>query len=439
MGRLQRSRPNVRTLSSTIRKIVGSRRNLIVLVLAFAVGPMLIAGTSSTSTASPSSSPAAKTVTAPSGHFVAPSLYDFELEGDTDFPNVYTGGVREPDGSVTFYVTQLAPDLLAAIEAADTNGTPYRFVIVPHSYAETNSLTMRIAHNAGTLIADGVRFVDFGPDIRTGLVVVNLAEPTNSDLAALAAALNRSASSITIENYPEQVEVLLQSRYGNDVRVAETYKQPAIAANRRNDTAPFAGGDNVCNPQYCCTGGFPVSGDSGTFMTTAAHCGIGTFKIDSTSTVVGTAEPGHQFSPPIDYDVELIGPTDVRSQVWGGSRTAPVQLTLTGGPIDPMIDDPISWDGSNTGEKRNILVTNRNQCVYEGEPGAQGLVCNDIESSNSPMVVQGGDSGGPVYQHTCQTCNTIKPMGTIIAYNTTTAYAQYLGVQLSITSTTVDD
>jgi hypothetical protein len=160
---------------------------------------------------------------------VPTSIYDFELTGVTHFPNVYTGGVQESDGSVTFYVTRRDPALLSAIAAADSNRTPYRFVIVPDSYAETNAVTMAIAAQNDALRADGVFLVSWGPDPRTGTVVVNLAKPTDHDLAKLADTIHVPLSSVTVDNYPAQAQALLRAQFGNFVWVDPTYQEPAQA------------------------------------------------------------------------------------------------------------------------------------------------------------------------------------------------------------------
>lgn len=401
-------------------------------LLILALGPTLIAKAAK----APSATPTAQ--------FDVHSIYDFEIVGITDFPNVYTGGVQESDGSVTFYVTARDPALLAAIAAADTDGKPYRFVIVPYSHAKTHGLVMAIANQSDLLMSEGVRLVAWEPDPRTSLVTVHLETPTDADLAALAAARGVPLSSVTIATYPAQVEALLRSRFGSGLLVDRTYEEPVTLAHRRNDTSPFTGGDDIRRKSGLnfaeCTGGFPVvkNGTSVTYMSTAAHCGAGTWKIGDTSTVIGIVSSGERWTPNNGYDFELM-PTDVISSVWGGSASTPVRYPLYGGPYFPQVGEPISWDGAITREVRNVTVTKNDGCAIAGQGSEQGKVCNLIQSSNSPVVVQVGDSGGPVFQHTCETCNKVKPIATIVGKTTTTAYAQWIGVQLDVSLTHIDD
>lgn len=156
------------------------------------------------------------------------TLYDFESEGDTDFPTVYTGAVHEHDGSITFYVTKRDPKLLAAIAAANPTHIRYRFVIVPYSFKEEDRVTMGIAHDGKQLMREGVRLVEWGPNPRTSLVIVHLQKPQVSDLKALAAARDAPLSEITVKTYPAQVEALLKSRFGPGLQVSSEYEEPAI-------------------------------------------------------------------------------------------------------------------------------------------------------------------------------------------------------------------
>lgn len=207
--------------------------------------------------------------------------------------------------------------------------------------------------------------------------------------------------------------------------------------HRRNDTAPFAGGDDLSE---LCTGGFPVerNGTSNVYMETAGHCGTGTWKIDSTGTVMGTALSSDQYYNDGSHDdFELIG-TNAGDLVWGGSASTPVLDILTGGPYLPPNQSPIAWDGAFTREVRNVPLVAQGICKVDGTE----QVCELIKSSQSFVGSQGGDSGGPVFQHTCQTCTTIRPIATIVGKdpnNGPYVYAQYVGIQLLASNTHIDD
>ncbi|HLI52602.1 MAG TPA: hypothetical protein VKU87_12460 [Thermomicrobiaceae bacterium] len=217
--------------TSQLRKRWSWRRRLgiVATLLVVVLVTVLIVGAIRSPTPTPSaySQAVGTPVAAPSASPPAQTLYDFEMEGDTDFPNVYTGGVHERDGSITFYVTRRDPELLAAIAAANPTKIRYRFVIVPYSYAEANGVTMSIAKEGDQLMREGVRLEEWGPDPRTSLVVVHLQKPQESDLKALASTRGVPLSAVTTQTYPEQVEALLKSRFGPGLQVSLVYMQPA--------------------------------------------------------------------------------------------------------------------------------------------------------------------------------------------------------------------
>lgn len=162
--------------------------------------------------------------------------------GLNSYPTVYAGDVGQLDSSqtetyVTIYVTAANAALQAAVATADTNGTPYTYATVPHSYAEMENLTLAIAGDK-TLASAGVTLTEWGPDPTTGMVTVHVATPSVAQLSMLASALGVSDTAVTAATYPMQVQALLQQRFGAGVVVAPDYSTKAHLLSRRDDTAP---------------------------------------------------------------------------------------------------------------------------------------------------------------------------------------------------------
>jgi len=225
------------------------------------------------------------------------------FRGNTDtlvganFPDIYAGAILQPDGSETIYVTSRDPALLAAIASADTDDTKYRVVMVPNGHAAMMRLVAELTEQSNTLRSDGIELIKWGPDPSKGKVSIQLAKPTALDLASLTKATGLDSSAVTAETYLARAAALLRARFGDGLYVQDTYQEPLTLDHRRNDTPPFAGGDNITSPKEECTGGFPVvrNGTSSTFMLTAGHCLDGPWYIDETSTLMGNVGTGNRY------------------------------------------------------------------------------------------------------------------------------------------------
>ena len=377
----------------------------------------------------------------------------------SDYPGSYSGVVINKD-SVTIYMSSGNGSLLKALaNMPGSSKVKYKVVVVPHSFKWMEKLISRIAQESSVIRSQGVITTSLIPDPATGEVDVYLSSPTSFDRSALASTLQMRPDTVTTSNYRQKATTLLRQRFGSAIDVEPSYRAVATFADapetppsplsRRNDISPFSGGDDiVTSAGFGCTGGFSVkrnaTGD--TFMLTAGHCGGGTWYVGGIITNPMGAV-AHKFYEDGINDFEMISTTAI-GFVWGGSESDPVKYTVTGPAFLPPDGAGIAWDGAVTREVRNVAVvaTGAEEELEDETTGEDVTVQNLIVSNNlDPLVAQGGDSGGPIFEHTCQTCNTIKPIGTIVGQLTDPedgiylAYAEYLGTELDYGNSSVID
>ena len=164
-------------------------------------------------------------------------MWMIQTLGEQQFPTIFAGATKNPDGSYTIYCTQVTPALKTAVANEATDGTKYAFVIVPRSFATLHNTTLAIADDHDMLRSQGMSMGGWGPDPAHGQVKVRLTQPSSSQMQDLASALHLPASSITLTTYPRAVETLLQRQFGNFVVVSSTYIPPSRFFNVHSNTS----------------------------------------------------------------------------------------------------------------------------------------------------------------------------------------------------------
>ena len=243
-----------------------------------------------------------------------------------------------------------------------------------HSFADLESLTLRIAQDEPALEGEGIYLAQWGPDVQTDTVEIVLSE------------------------YDSTAAQDLLARYGSAwVSVSPTAASRPIPANRYSDYAPFYGGDwiyySASDSTHYCTGGpNVVSNVTGqTYSLIAGHCApTGTTLYTNTGNqqTFGTVSTRYYCSGCID--AELVA-SSTAGYVWGNSGAVFAQR----GTSNPGVGSSVCFDGAKTGENCGDIVAQYDICVaLEGGP----VVCHVAEAyNNNHAVCQLGDSGGPVY------------------------------------------
>ncbi len=348
-----------------------------------------------------------------------------ETLGSTRFQEGYGGQGVSPSGyPVVYVVAGHGAGFLSALrgEAASAGGADYAVAYVPHSWAQLNSLTMRIASQEKTWRQRGIELAKWGADPASSKVTIHLRSYSAAAGRALLAAYGSGWVSVSRQPMTQQVVFL----------------------DRYFDHAPWYGGDaifpNAGNPGVYCTDAFTMLGNAhpnNHWLLTAGHCGThhpwytnfnSLYQIGGTGT-----DYFHGYGGNTATDTQTIGPTNAWGDVWGNSTVVYHPI----GKLHPGSGSLITFDGARTGAVFGAEVTNAGPfCLV-----VQGITdCNLGRADDfSSVICQPGDSGGPVFQRT-SSGNNIYAVGTISAGSSDgkTCYYTLIGSIESTTNTHLD-
>jgi hypothetical protein len=328
------------------------------------------------------------------------SLFADQVEtlGAERYQGTFAGVTLESKGVTDLYaVAAYDGNLVRAVRALDKQGYPVKVVGVKRSYRQLNALNVTLTAAYSRLKARGVDLGESWPDPSAGSVEVAVQRPTAAAMSALASA---ERAPVTSSNYQDEAATLLKRQIGAGFTVQSRYAGSWTATGRINDTPPFYDGDQIFHGDDYCTGGFNMVGNvSGNdFMYTAGHCGDGDWQtaaanIGDTSTNYLSTTSGNDFQ-----SIYLAG--GGLPIVWTASGLAPVT-----GQVLPAVGSAITFDGSVTGEVRGNTIKAINLTVddiYDPLSGQTYVATYQVQATNPDgyEICEGGDSGGPVYQHT---------------------------------------
>jgi hypothetical protein len=332
-----------------------------------------------------------------------------ESLGAFHYPNSFAGATLTSAGVTEVYAVKASDArLVSAIRALDKSRFPVRIIGVSRSYSQLNALNAAVGRANAHLRGKGISISESWPDPSSGSVAVTLTMPTRAEISALASAVG---SRVTSSTYRSRASSLLKGEFGTGVKLQAGYQPLFVAADRTNDRAPFYSGDRISSSAGTCTTGFNLTGNAhGTvFAYTAGHCGNFTWK--TTAATVGSTSTNY-FSDTSGNDFESIQTTGL-GIVWLGGTT----LGNVGGRTLPAVGDPITFNGSITGQIRGNPVGQINATISEVDPstGETATVTNQVIATNSSgtWICRQGDSGGPVYEYTSP---DITAVGDIVAY-----------------------
>lgn len=377
-------------------------------------------------------------------------LFASEVEtlGAYHFADSFAGAVLTPAGVTEVYALPGSDgSLIRAIGAINPAGYPVEVLAARRSYNQLNALSARLIAVANGLKARGVTLTRSDPDPSTGSILVSLAAPTTSAIAALSAVpavQERIGASMTAFNYIAGVSALLSRELGPGFTVESQYTGTAIAADRFTDGAPFYGGDSIIglNHRIACTGGFFVKGNrSGhSFLLTAGHCSTDDWDM-ANGTGIGPTSKNY-WVPGSTNDFQTIYvPGGGLPYVWGnGTAIHRVAAWLL-----PAIGVQITFDGAKTGEVPHSRVTAVNATdfnIFDSNSGRTYDVYPVVQAAPPPGTVtcQRSDSGGPVYLRTSG--SPVDAIGTIAAFFggpgiTILCTAQQIGSEMAASNTTL--
>jgi hypothetical protein len=265
-----------------------------------------------------------------------------ETLGTTKFQKAYGGHETSPSGHLAvLYVvrgaTQAAAFLSAVHDEATRSGrAEYEVAYVPHSFAQLEALTSKIAGDGSRWQARGIKLAEWGPDAASSKVVIRLRSYTAA--AAREVLANYGAGWVSVSR--------------------KSLKQHAYDADRYHDTPPFYGGDRIFDSSEAnkCTDAFIMLGNSNPgnhWATTAGHCGSRAWYTNFTNHYyLGSTSTNYWNST--NTDIQTIGPVSAVGQVWGNGSTRYFPYTT----FTPGQGANICFDGATTTEVCGVPVGN---------------------------------------------------------------------------------
>jgi hypothetical protein len=138
-----------------------------------------------------------------------------ETLGTTRFQSAYGGQELSPSGRLAVYVVAAhGAGFLSAMrgEAAHSAGAAYEVAYVPHSWAQLDALTMRIAKQEPAWRARGIQLAQWGPDAASSRVAITLRSYTGTAGRELLASYG--AGWVSVSHAPlNQPRILLSNKY----------------------------------------------------------------------------------------------------------------------------------------------------------------------------------------------------------------------------------
>jgi hypothetical protein len=418
------------------------------------------------STSARGSSPATKNLLTMKGHALKPVPGDvadaINTMGTAKYASLYAGDVVRPGGGVTVLLGpgsatkfRAAVTGLKAESAVKAFGREPAVTIerVPESIGVLDASSRTVTSHNAQLRTAGYKLAHWWPDPQKGTVDVALSSvPKGVSLSAATSYLRRTLS-------PHVVVTSISAPV------------PQVASNRGQDTVPFFGSDLIYAPALdaWCTSGFTVIGTAGyPRAMTAAHCGDASFTNGGWDAPIGGGIPtsdggsSSKFGTTSNYHFQGGTTTDVQllenpiedgfgPYVWGGAGTAQPTPLAVAAPLAgfPAIGEQLTTDGSFTRMVRYVPVldSGSGDCVNLNDNGSTVTVCNLIilqgkNANGVTPVVQGGDSGGPVFCYSCASSG-ISPAGEIEGDSTSGSTEQYayvidIAADLGITGSKID-
>jgi hypothetical protein len=316
-------------------------------------------------------------------------------------------GLWIDNASDTVYVSAskagVTPGTVEALTPrAAVGGATMKLVLVhaTYSFAQLEAIDGRVIHDKGlqrAAKASHATLSEWYPDPETDKVVIGFTKVTPAERAEVRAEYGTTARVITAQ--------LAESAVGKGPLTATRSPRTVHAdVSRTADSAPWYGGDEIGGGGFLCTSGFDWANDS---MTTAGHCGSTAWT--NNGVYVGTTFTLQWGGGRID--MQRMDGSSYLPYIWAGANgTTPEPVSGSGGVAQGAM---YCVNGYRTGQNCNAVVDAIDVCRGLNDNGTEVNVCDldEAESYNDSVLVQPGDSGGPVY--TSNSKNDPYAVGTI--------------------------
>jgi len=323
---------------------------------------------------------------------------DAELRAQT--PECYGGLTETPSGVLEVRAvanascTRRVNMTTLAVERAV--GAPVNSTVeldVQYSLAALQDQSERVTRAASSLRQEGVILTSWGVHVSENRLHVGVMTLTPGAADAVHA--------VTGQVVTRAAAPSVNRAASDSVQLAQ---EPGFrpAYDRITDIPPWYGADRIVGPSPGCTSGFTVFERSTIYSTTAGHCGYGAWK-----------QFGQTFGSTVLVSFSEGGPTDAQiisanggasGRIWTGG--ANVSSPVKGYIIESaqVGGNKVCTGGSFSGTQCSAKILNTNQCHYFSD--SRKTICGLIDAFSPSYHVQGGDSGGPVYNRAGVTADT---------------------------------
>lgn len=203
----------------------------------------------------------------------------------------------------------------------------------------------------------------------------------------------------TRDRKTREVETVTEGVTGVDTKAV--YAPIAVDATRGEDYSPWWGGDGLRTPGgTICSSGFGVTRSDGTpLLTTASHCGDGTYHNWYNGAFVGSTSQQDMLD--IDDVAGINTGNAVGNAVYEGpwNQSTDDARTVAGWGHN-NVGDYVCQSAANSGTHCGIKIT-RTDFSYTGPNGVRRKVADyAVQVNPGEIAAVNGDSGGPVYAYT---------------------------------------
>lgn len=241
----------------------------------------------------------------------------------------------------------------------------------------------------------------------------------------------------------------LQARFPEMLVVTVSVGEFTAVSHRSNDTTGFNAGISIQtyahSGWYPCSAAFKIGNEHGTFLLTAAHCsGASPQTVRNGTNLCWAGLSGNAYVGLSDSrilgasgDFAVIkGSPATTGRMWTGSACTGSGEVGVVGVTSSYAGATIGFSGHVSGHRTGTVQQSGTVCrpVTYGSPvnppGQSSTlnICNLYRAmpTSHPVVVQGGDSGGPVFAY--YQSSAVYAAGIIVASNDQTGEALYMSL-----------
>lgn len=324
----------------------------------------------------------------------------------------------DPDGaSVDVYETpmpsasQLRSDIAAV---ANPTGILVHYINVLNTWNTLDAKVNQLSDNFDSLRAQGITLSAWWPNFGLNKVEVSL------------------------QTYSSAAATVIYNQFGNTtVSVSTSSRNTAtFAAGRYSDNSPWWGADELSTTKYNgvadCTSGLGMVGPAGgQYIVTAGHCWPNNTPIYNGGRQVGNTS-NREWVQGSHADVELVTvlkPFSAGVELWDNfdvqSDDCCSSTIERWRHAQEVPGDRVCVDGANKRLVCGLIIDKVGACITFNEDDGGGYFrqCG-LAVLKPPMLpaIQGGDSGGPVFNGTDMTGSKVSVHGTIVGYDGTVGY-----------------